>query len=297
MKKIIIFPILILLMVVACVPKKKYDALNKQKKKSIDSLAKVLKKSKKDCEKMRYTFTSDAKYKKSIIDSLDLEVNRLTDNTTTLKTSLRDAIKEYETEKNQLVSYEDKLNQKSKLVDSLTNSLKEKQKRLAELEEMIERNKAEANKLKDIINEALNTFDKSELNVYLKDGKVYIAMEEKLLFKSGSSKIDKRGKEAVKKLGNILAKNKGTEILIEGHTDNVGSADLNWKLSAERALSIVNILQKNKKIDPKRITASGRGMYKPVADNSNKKGKQKNRRIEIILVPKLSSLYEMMNEK
>jgi chemotaxis protein MotB len=161
---------------------------------------------------------------------------------------------------------------------------------------MINKNKEEVNKLKNIINDALKSFDNSELNVYLKDGKVYVAMEEKLLFKTGSSAIDKRGKEAIIKLGKILEKNTDTEILIEGHTDNVGPDKYNWKLSTERALSVVNILTENTDIKPERITASGRGMHKPVADNSTDAGKQKNRRIEIILVPKLDSLYKIMNE-
>ncbi|MCF6200708.1 MAG: OmpA family protein [Hydrogenimonas sp.] len=162
---------------------------------------------------------------------------------------------------------------------------------------MINKNKAEVNKLKNIINDALESFDNSELNVYLKDGKVYVAMEEKLLFKTGSSAIDKRGKEAIIKLGKILEKNTDTEILIEGHTDNTGPDKYNWKLSTERALSVVDILTKHTKIKPERITASGRGMHKPVASNKTDAGKQKNRRIEIILVPKLDSLYKIMNEK
>jgi len=121
-------------------------------------------------------------------------------------------------------------------------------------------------------------------------------MEEKLLFKTGSSTIDKRGEEAIIKLGKVLEKNTDTEILIEGHTDNVGPDKYNWKLSTERALSVVNILSEKTSIKADRITASGRGMHKPVADNGSDTGKQKNRRIEIILVPKLDSLYKMMNE-
>jgi chemotaxis protein MotB len=161
---------------------------------------------------------------------------------------------------------------------------------------MIDKNKEEVNKLKKIINDALKSFDNSELNVYLKDGKVYVAMEEKLLFKTGSSTIDKRGQEAIIKLGKILENNTDTEILIEGHTDNVGPDKYNWKLSTERALSVVTILTENTNIKATRITASGRGMHKPVENNTSDNGKQKNRRIEIILVPKLDSLYKMMNE-
>ena len=302
-KLTIIFLSIVLLSTSCLVTKKKYDALDTQMKKSVDSLENIKSSLKNDYEKMRYTYAGDAKYKQFLIDSIDTEVKKLAGDTTDLKKELRKSIIEYEAEKDklsmyqqQLNLYENKLKNKNQKVDSLKSSLSEKEKRLSELEAMINKNKAEVNKLKKIINDALNAFDKSELSVYLKDGKVYVAMEEKLMFKSGSSKIDKRGKEAVIKLGKILERNTDTEILIEGHTDNVGKAAYNWKLSSERALSIVKILQKYTKIDPKRITASGRGMYKPVADNSTKKGKQKNRRIDIILAPKLNSLYEIMNK-
>ena len=93
-----------------------------------------------------------------------------------------------------------------------------------------------------------------------------------------------------------MGKNPAIDIVIEGHTDNTGSAAVNWKLSTERALSIVKVLEENDKIDPKRISAAGRGMYQPVADNSDPEGRKKNRRIEIILSPKLDSLYELLNE-
>jgi chemotaxis protein MotB len=109
----------------------------------------------------------------------------------------------------------DEQKQKEKEIDSLRNSLYEKQKRLAQLEDMIDTNKAELNKLRQIINDALKSFDDSELNVYLKDGKVYVALEEKLLFKTGSSTIDSRGRDAIIKLGKILEKNIGTEILMK----------------------------------------------------------------------------------
>lgn len=121
-------------------------------------------------------------------------------------------------------------------------------------------------------------------------------MEEKLLFKTGSADIDKKGIEAVKKVAEVLEKNPNIDVLIEGHTDNVGRADYNWKLSSDRALSIVQIIQTASKVDPTRITASGRGMYQPIADNATAEGKQKNRRIDIILVPKLDALYKVMGK-
>jgi len=318
MKKTFIISIALLTLLSSClVTKKKYDALNAQKQKSLDSLDLIIDKTKHEYKLERFAFADDAKMKDSMLDSLDIIVRRLAKDTSNLSTSLNDAISEYkdaiqkyEDERNKLVEIEDRLNKKSNLIeglnneqknkkieiDSLQNSLLEKQKRLTQLEAMIDKNKEDANRLKKIINDALKSFDNSELNVYIKDGKVYVAMEEKLLFKSGSSTIDKRGQDAIIKLAKILEKNTDTEILIEGHTDNVGKDKYNWKLSTERALSVVNIITDNTGVKPDRITASGRGMHKPVADNTTDTGKQKNRRIEIILVPKLDSLYKMMNE-
>lgn len=311
MRPYIFISILIIFLFSSClVTKKKYDTLNTQRTKTIDSLSLILDKTVHDYKLHRYAFAEDAKMKDHYIDSLDIEVRKLSADTSNLSSSLRDAIREYESERNKLIMIEENLNKKSDLIDELTdeqkqkekeidslrNSLYEKQKRLAQLEDMIDTNKAELNKLRQIINDALKSFDDSELNVYLKDGKVYVALEEKLLFKTGSSTIDSRGRDAIIKLGKILEKNIGTEILIEGHTDNVGPDRYNWRLSTERALSVVNILTENTKISPDRITASGRGMHKPVADNTGDAGKQKNRRIEIILVPKLDSLYKIMNE-
>jgi len=318
MKKTLIISLALLTLLSSClVTKKKYDALNAQKQKSIDSLDLIIDKTKHEYKLERYSFANDSKKKDSMLDSLDVIVRRLAKDTSNLSSSLSDAINEYknaiqkyEDERNKLVEIEERLTKKSNLIeglnddqkrkkeeiDSLQNSLLDKQKRLAQLENMIDKNKEDANKLKKVINDALKSFDNSELNVYIKDGKVYVAMEEKLLFNSGSATIDKRGQDAIIKLAKILENNTDTEILIEGHTDNVGKDKYNWKLSTERALSVVNIITENTNVKANRITASGRGMHKPVAENTNDAGKQKNRRIEIILVPKLDSLYEIMNE-
>ncbi len=309
MYKIILF-ISVLLFSSCLVTKKKYDEMNSKNQKKIDSLEYALDKTLFDYKNDTDKFNTLLNKNQNIIDSLKDITGKLSSDTSNLSNSLASALEEYNKKQRILKETENRLNKKSELINKLTKeqkikskeidslriSLEEKQKRLVQLENMINKNKAEVNKLKNIINDALKSFDNSELNVYLKDGKVYVAMEEKLLFKTGSSSIDKRGKEAIIKLGKILEKNTNTEILIEGHTDNVGPDKYNWKLSTERALSVVDILTKNTKIKPERITASGRGMHRPVADNSSDAGKQKNRRIEIILVPKLDSLYKLMNE-
>src|SRR5690606_7722217 len=139
------------------------------------------------------------------------------------------------------------------------------------------------------------------LTVEQRDGKVYVSMENKLLFSSGSWTVNSEGRKAVQQLGQVLAQNPDISVLIEGHTDNVpygGSGQLtdNWDLSTKRATSIVQILRENSGIDPSNLTAAGRGEYAPVAGNENAEGRARNRRIEVILTPKLDEISQMLNE-
>jgi chemotaxis protein MotB len=126
-------------------------------------------------------------------------------------------------------------------------------------------------------------------------------MENKLLFESGSWAVGSKGKQAVKQLGEVLAENPEIAILIEGHTDNVpykGNEQLsgNWDLSAKRATAIVTILRENSNINPENLTAAGRGEFAPIASNETAQGKAQNRRIEVILTPKLDEISKLLNE-
>ena len=131
-----------------------------------------------------------------------------------------------------------------------------------------------------------------------KDGKVYVAMSDKLLFDSGSARVDKRGKEALGKLAEVLNKQSDIDVYIEGHTDskpiNTAQFKDNWDLSVIRATSVVRILTKDYSVNPLQIQPSGRGEYMPVADNESAEGRSKNRRTEIIMAPKLDKLYQML---
>ncbi len=276
------------------VSKKRYNALEQLRIQQTDSLNTIITQTKIDYNKHRNLFAASDAIKRTVIDSLEAVKQKLATDTISLGKKLRESISDYNFEISKLVSLEKELDKKSALVDSLNKDLDTKQVKLTELTKMINDNKSQVELLKNAIKNALTAFDNSELSVYIKDGKVYVAMEEKLLFKSGSSVLDKKGIDAVKKLADVLEKNTTIEILIEGHTDNIGQPELNWKLSSDRALSIVSVLVGNSKIDPKRITASGRGMYQPIADNTTAEGRQKNRRIDIILVPKLDALYKVM---
>jgi chemotaxis protein MotB len=174
-------------------------------------------------------------------------------------------------------------------------------KRLRELEDMIAEKEAAMNKLKETLSKALNSFEGKGLTVYQKNGKVYVSMENKLLFNSGSWAVGTEGKKAVVEVAKVLAANPDISVLIEGHTDNDpynGSGPIadNWDLSTKRATSIVEILCENKGVIKKNLTAAGRSEYYPLESNSTAEGKAKNRRIEIILTPRLDEISKMLNE-
>ncbi|HRN99040.1 MAG TPA: OmpA family protein, partial [Flavobacterium sp.] len=179
--------------------------------------------------------------------------------------------------------------------------LNESSRRLNELEQMIAAKDAAMRTLKETLSKALNSFEGKGLTVEQKNGKVYVSMENKLLFSSGSWAVGAEGRRAVVEVGKVLAVNPDISVLIEGHTDNVeyngsGPIATNWDLSTKRATAIVAILTENKQINPQSLTAAGRSEYAPVASNATTDGKAKNRRIEIILTPKLDEISKMLNE-
>lgn len=201
----------------------------------------------------------------------------------------------------QLEAKEQALTAENVRLENLKAQLENGSKRVAELENVIANKDAAMRKLKDAISKALTNFEGKGLTVEQRNGKVYISMENKLLFQSGSWSIGKDGKKAVQQLGSVLAENPEIAILIEGHTDNVpykGNAQLsgNWDLSTKRATAIVNILRENNAIQPENLTAAGRGEYAPIATNETAEGKAKNRRIEVILTPKLDEISKLLSE-
>ena len=147
--------------------------------------------------------------------------------------------------------------------------------------------------------DALVGFSSSELSVFTKNGKVYVSLQENLLFPSGSAVVNPKGKEALGKLAQVLNSNPDINVMIEGHTDSVpikGRYEDNWALSVARSTAIVRILTNNYKVDPERITASGRSKYEPVDTNDTAEGRARNRRTEIILAPKLDELMRLLEQ-
>ena len=201
----------------------------------------------------------------------------------------------------QLEAKEKSLNEKESRLEKLQRELANRSQRVEELEALIAAKDAKMRSLKDAISAALTNFEGNGLTVEQRDGKVYVSMENKLLFESGSWAVNSRGREAVVALGNVLAQNKEIGVLIEGHTDNVpygGSGNIkdNWDLSTKRATAIVGILTENSDIPKDNLTAAGRGEYAPIATNESSEGRAKNRRIEVILAPKLDELSKLLEE-
>ena len=177
-------------------------------------------------------------------------------------------------------------------------SLAAREQRVKELEGVIAGQQAKSDELRTKLSSALSGFNSNELSVTQRDGKVYVSLSQELLFASGSTDVNKKGKDALASLAGVLARNSDVQIAVEGHTDNVpfkgaGAMRDNWDLSVLRATSIVKLLT-NGGVDARRVTASGHGEYLPVSDNGSTDGKAKNRRTEIILSPKLDDLYNLL---
>ena len=209
-----------------------------------------------------------------------------------------------ELNRNLLTQLEDKekaLALESARLAQLQKELEERSQRVEELEGIISAKDAQMTALKDAISAALTNFEGNGLTIEQRDGKVYVSMENKLLFESGSWAVNTRGREAVVQLGKVLAENLEIAILIEGHTDTNaysgnGNISNNWDLSTKRATAIIGILTENHKILKENLTAAGRGEFSPIATNSTSEGRSKNRRIEVILTPKLDEISKLLNE-
>lgn len=181
----------------------------------------------------------------------------------------------------------------------LEAELKLREARVSELEEILKNKNESVLALKQKMEDALYAFEGKGLTITKRNGKVYVSMDESLLFASGSTVVEKKGVAALKKLAIVLEQNEDINILIEGHTDDVpmvgrGEIKDNWDLSVMRATAIVKNIVKNSNVSPARLTAAGRGEYMPIDPAKTKKARSRNRRTEIILTPKLNELFKVL---
>jgi chemotaxis protein MotB len=336
MKKLLfifLITIVLILISVSCVPAKKFTTLedsskqylnerdtlksrniyllmsNKELEAKTESLEKENSEIKKELQK-----TSDER------DRLKEDYNRLLAKVNDLQNAQEDLIKGNVTETRKLLSelqtaqenlqkkedllrqLEQSLDAKKTSLDEMSFELEKRNARLAELEKILDDQKKIVQDLKNKVSDALLGFENKGLTVTMKNGKVYVSLDEKLLFKTASWDIDANGQKALKNLASVLEKNPGIQITIEGHTDNVpynpagGQLKDNWDLSVKRATTVVRVLLEGSKIDPKRLTAAGHSQYLPVDDRNTADAKQKNRRTEIVLTPDLTELYRLIDK-
>lgn len=275
-----------------------YDSISKSKSKlDIDysTLKKDYEKTKAERDKLAIDFAAADKNLKT----LQASYNALEKNSDeSLKENMaknRELLAQLEAKEKALAAEKERLNK-------LSADLKKGTDRVNELESIMAAKEAAMKKLKDALSKSLKAFEGKGLTVNQRDGKVYVSMENKLLFESGSWAVGPEGKKAVVLVGSVLAQNPDISVLIEGHTDNdkfagaVGQIENNWDLSTKRATAIVTILSENKGVKKDNLTAAGRGEFAPLMSNDTPEGKAKNRRIEIILTPKLDEISKMLNE-
>ncbi|MEM6297321.1 MAG: OmpA family protein [Bacteroidota bacterium] len=199
----------------------------------------------------------------------------------------------------QLNRLEGELRLKEQELDGKESALQAREKNIRQLRYSLSQQQKSNQQLKQRIKSALTSIDAKDLGVEVRDGRVYVSLSEKLLFQQSSIELDPSGVTALQQLATVVNNNPNFDILIEGHTDSVPFAEGseyadNWDLSVLRAASIARLLVQNK-VDPKRIFATGRSKYHPIADNDTEAGRKKNRRTEIILAPNTESLLNLLD--
>ena len=325
-----------IILVVSCVPTKKYSALEKQSisnRRERDSLRSVVDKnrylqfdvqrlaaeletSKNKFEDLEVRFAALSKNNQELLYSYDQLLAQNSDmlsTSSTEKQTLTEALAEkqrlLDQKERELARIADDLNAQQQNIQLIRDELQAKQDQLngvdnqftnyerqvQELQAMLAQKDATLLALRQSVNKALLGFTDSDLTVSEKNGKIYVSLSQNLIFSSGSDQIDWKGKKAIIQLAEVLQSNPDILINVEGHTDTDGNANSNWDLSVKRATAVVKVLT-GQGIDAKRVTASGRAFFDPVAPNNSVSNKAKNRRTEIILTPKLDVLYEIINQ-
>lgn len=303
---------------VGCVSQKKFLELE-DKFGSLQRVHTQLNRKLDDCNSEKIALKDELSYSRDSIEVLKSQCDDLTKDLQTTKSTLEKLNESYDAlEQNssqalaanskqnrelleQLELKESALAKEQNRLEQLQKDLKERSYRIGELQSLIADKEQKMISLKENLSRALTNFEGQGLSVELRDGKVYVSMENKLLFASGSWTVGGEGQKAVEELGKVLADNPDIVVLIEGHTDNIpyggnGPITDNWDLSTKRATEVLKLLLKNGKINPQNLTAAGKGEFAPLAPNTTEKGKAKNRRIEVVLTPKLDEISKLLSK-
>jgi chemotaxis protein MotB len=315
----IIYALFILVTLNSCVSKKIYQDLEnefarlkkdcRETEESYDQLKTdkmQLSQEKSNLDKQILQLTKDRQKLNDDLANIQNKINELNQSYDKLEKESSQSKKESQATKNelsaQLAEKEALLKAEQERLLKLKNELDQRSNRINELEGMIAAKEQSMKTLKETMSKALNNFEGKGLTVEQKNGKVYVSMENKLLFNTGSWAVNKDGKTAVIEVAKVLAANPEIAVLIEGHTDNTpftGAVDGvtdNWSLSTKRAIAIVDILLQNRQVVPSNLTAAGRSEFAPLLANTTPENKAKNRRIEIILTPKLDEISKMLSD-
>lgn len=273
----------------SCVSKKKFvEATNAIRALQKDSL---------NLESSLATTRDNLKDSKQKNDDLQKKYNDLVAASNLKEEALNSTQKLLDNTTSQLNNTKDQLNTTKNQLTSSSLTIEEQQKRLQDLQKLIDQQRSVVENLRKTIDNALGQYKAEDLDVFVKNGKVYVSLQEKLLFKSGSAVVGKEGVEALGKIAQVLNTDPKIQILVEGHTDSIPirrTFEDNWALSTARAVSIVRILTSNYQVDPARVIASGHSYFDPRDSNATQQGRALNRRTEIILSPNLDELYRLM---
>lgn len=329
-KKYLVIACASVLMAVACVPARLLEETKAKQKACEDELA-TLKKSSQECESKlaelkeqmvknekenvglkRDTTIIGSNYRnltskydkldqlnQSLMDRLNKLLAGSTSDNAKLSGDLQMTKEELLKKQDELKALEAKLNKQKQDLDDLAAQLKQREARVNELEDILKKKDQAAADLKKKLSDALLGFENKGLTITQKNGKVYVSMDESLLFASGKTNVEARGVEALKNVAKVLEGNTDINVMVEGHTDDVpmkGAGEIkdNWDLSVMRATSVTKIMLSAAKIDAARITAAGRGEFFPLDPAKTPEARKKNRRTEIILTPKLDELLKVL---
>lgn len=232
------------------------------------------------------------------IESLDEEIARLKSDTARINNRMA----ELEERLSGLdANYASLRANSSSEIKKLSADLERREARLKEVEDILRKRDAATNALKEKLQKALLGFQQSGLAVDIRNGKVYVSLTDKLLFPSGSIVIDEKGKQVLAELAKVLKTQPEINVSVEGHTDNqrvlnLGQIKDNWDLSVLRATSVVRFLTDEQRVESNRITATGKGEFQPIATGNTAEVRSRNRRIEIVLSPKLDELYDLIKD-
>jgi chemotaxis protein MotB len=200
----------------------------------------------------------------------------------------------------ELEEKERRINQNEAIIRQREKEIQDREAAIRDLQRKLDRQDSITRSINQALKNALVGFQSDEISVETRDGKVYLSMSNKLLFKSGSVEVEPKGRDAIQLLAGVLRQNPDIDVVVEGHTDNVPIktarfAD-NWDLSAARAITIVRLLTTNYNVSPTKLTAAGRGEFMPKASNNTPEGRALNRRTEIILTPNIEKILKLIQD-